>query len=420
MTDNGVVKPFVNSAMNQYTTVNGQAATYDNDFNLTAYAGNTFVYNAQNQLVGGSLQATYDGLGRCVKRTVAGVTRLFTYDDWKPILEWDSSGNWVAWNVYGAGPDEILARYDSGGRHLIYKQDQHGNVVAVLGATGVVAEKYRYDAFGRPTIMNGTGTILSQTAIANRFMFQGREWIAELGVYDYRHRFYNPDLGRFLQADPTGFEAGDMNLFRYCDDDPVDGSDPTGLFDMWGKLTDFYNGNPSIDVVRDAWNQQRFGGLTMGPIGLSRSVQVPDHPRNSDGSELAVYGDSVTAARSQEQAVGAAVKTVKTTEVISEVGQAQDGSARYVAINPHVGIGVKKAWSGKAQQSIGDARNLPLGYQHLVGFVLGHIYYDGRFVDHDINVAKVSNYKVAIIIGEIFGKGNKSVTYEKGKPDPIY
>jgi len=29
--------------------------------------------------------------------------------------------------------------------------------------------------------------------------------------------------------DPTGFDAGDMNLFRYCDDDPVDRSDPTGL-----------------------------------------------------------------------------------------------------------------------------------------------------------------------------------------------
>jgi hypothetical protein len=40
---------------------------------------------------------------------------------------------------------------------------------------------------------------------------------------------YNPDLGRFLQTDPTGFDAGDMNLFRYCGDEPVDRSDPTGL-----------------------------------------------------------------------------------------------------------------------------------------------------------------------------------------------
>ena len=63
-------------------------------------------------------------------------------------------------------------------------------------------------------------------------MFQGREWIAELGIYDYRHRYYQPELGRFLQMDPTGFDAGDMNLFRYCGDDPVDRSDPMGLEDM--------------------------------------------------------------------------------------------------------------------------------------------------------------------------------------------
>jgi RHS repeat-associated protein len=61
-------------------------------------------------------------------------------------------------------------------------------------------------------------------------MFQGREWIAELGIYDYRHRMYHPGLGRFLQTDPSGFDAGDMNLFRYCADDPVDRSDPTGLY----------------------------------------------------------------------------------------------------------------------------------------------------------------------------------------------
>jgi RHS repeat-associated protein len=234
MTDNGVVKPFVNSAVNQYTSVNGQAVSYDNNFNLTSFAGNTFTYNAQNQLVGGSMQATYDGLGRCVKRTVAGVTRLFTYDDWKPILEWDGAGTWVAWNVYGAGPDEILARYDSGSRHLIYKQDQHGNVVAVLSGTGTLAEKYRYDAFGRPTILDASGNARTGnlTAIANRFLFTGREWIAELGIYDYRHRFYNPELGRLLQSDPVGFEAGDMNLFRYCGDDPVDRTDPTGLLSV--------------------------------------------------------------------------------------------------------------------------------------------------------------------------------------------
>jgi RHS repeat-associated protein len=89
----------------------------------------------------------------------------------------------------------------------------------------------------------------------SRFMFQGREWLGELGIYDYRHRMYQPELGRFLQTDPLGlqtegeklsagqkalfspgglapdaFGSSEMNLFRYCGDDPVDGSDALGLY----------------------------------------------------------------------------------------------------------------------------------------------------------------------------------------------
>src|SRR5437763_13584013 len=92
----------------------------------------------------------------------------------------------------------------------------------------------------------------STSAVGNRFMFQGREWIPELGVYDYRHRMYHPGLGRFMQADPMGlqtegakltpeqkalygagapdtFGSSELNLYRYCGDDPVDKSDPFGL-----------------------------------------------------------------------------------------------------------------------------------------------------------------------------------------------
>jgi len=60
-------------------------------------------------------------------------------------------------------------------------------------------------------------------------MFQGREYLSQLGIYDFRNRYYQPQLGRFLQGDPMGFGGGDVNLFRYCGGDPVNGSDPSGL-----------------------------------------------------------------------------------------------------------------------------------------------------------------------------------------------
>ena len=51
----------------------------------------------------------------------------------------------------------------------------------------------------------------------------------ELGLHNYKNRFYSDDLGRFLQQDPIRFDAGDFNLYRYCGNDPIDRSDPDGL-----------------------------------------------------------------------------------------------------------------------------------------------------------------------------------------------
>ncbi|MGI8821090.1 MAG: RHS repeat-associated core domain-containing protein [Chthoniobacterales bacterium] len=91
-------------------------------------------------------------------------------------------------------------------------------------------EKYTYDAFGQPTVTNWDGSgARTWSNYGNRFMFTGREWLAALGLYDYRARMYQPQLGRFLQPDPLGFGGGDPNLFRYCAGDPVNRSDPSGL-----------------------------------------------------------------------------------------------------------------------------------------------------------------------------------------------
>src|SRR5256885_14246706 len=85
-----------------------------------------------------------------------------------------------------------------------------------------VIEHYTYFVSGQPSY-------LTANTMDNRFLFKGSIFIAQAEIYDMRNRFYHPNLGRFMQSDPVGFDAGDMNLFRYCGDDPVDRSDPMGL-----------------------------------------------------------------------------------------------------------------------------------------------------------------------------------------------
>jgi RHS repeat-associated protein len=53
-------------------------------------------------------------------------------------------------------------------------------------------------------------------------------WMTELGIHHYKVRAYHPRLGRFMQTDPIR-EAGGINLYGYVGNDPVNGTDTTGL-----------------------------------------------------------------------------------------------------------------------------------------------------------------------------------------------
>ena len=250
VTENGTATNFNSpSRVNQYASVGTKAMTYDTSLNLQTYASWSYSYDAENRLLRASIDARgsshamtaiYDGLGRCLQRTVDGVTTTYVYDEWSAVNEFTSaSTNNIIWNLFGpGGPDDIQMRVGDQLGTQFYHKDREGNVNFVTEGT-TVREQYLYDAFGTP--YNSTGTEITASSIGNRYLFTGREYFFSFGIYDYRHRVYHPKLGRFLQLDPKGFDAGDMNLFRYCDDDPVDRTDPTGLYTT-SSLTSFGGG----------------------------------------------------------------------------------------------------------------------------------------------------------------------------------
>lgn len=231
--DNGVPTSYtLNNVLNEYNGVGTDTVTNGDqqggEHEIVAYQ-NSYTYINDTHLVSVNntyYQLAYDALGRCVSRTLTGVgTTYYFYDGEKPIQE---TGAVLASTVYGIGVDEPVIRFTPNYIYYFY-QDHEGSVTHVLSGSTLV-EQYRYDAFGAPTIKDGNGTVLTQSAIGNRFMFTGREWApANLGFYDYRARAYHPGLGRFMSEDPKVFDAGDYNLFRYCHNDPEDLTDPMGL-----------------------------------------------------------------------------------------------------------------------------------------------------------------------------------------------
>jgi RHS repeat-associated protein len=161
----------------------------------------------------------------------------FYYDGWNLLKE---SGNpWTADRLYihGGRVDEIVKsiNYTAGGQVAYHHYDARGHCTMLTDSSGNILEQYEYDSFGLPYFYNGSGAQMDSSAYGNRFLFTGREWLSDLHLYDYRNRMYQPELGRFMQPDPKEFGAGDYNLYRYCHNDPINKSDPTGLADTFLK-----------------------------------------------------------------------------------------------------------------------------------------------------------------------------------------
>ena len=103
--------------------------------------------------------------------------------------------------------------------HNYYLTDEQGSVRYVLDAAGNVQNDYQYDAFGQ--------RIAGQENIPNRLRYNAQIEDDLTGLYYLRARYYNTGIGRFTQEDVI-YNDG-LNLYAYCNSNPVMYSDPSGF-----------------------------------------------------------------------------------------------------------------------------------------------------------------------------------------------
>jgi len=223
--------------LNQYTSVGSIQKEHDNNGNLTedGMAWKLY-YDYKDRLVKVVDRVTlesvaeywYDCFGRRYEKLVSGQTTQYYYEGASVIEERDGLGGTSRQFVYGAGVDEVLLMIDGVGARYYYHTNSLGTVTHITSWQGIVIEEYRYDAYGNPTIYNDQGQVISESAINNPYMFTGRRYDKETGLYYYRARYYDPLTGRFLQRDPKGYVDG-MGLYNYCGNNPANALDPFGM-----------------------------------------------------------------------------------------------------------------------------------------------------------------------------------------------
>jgi RHS repeat-associated protein len=235
------------------TVVNGMTSLgYDGNGNQTNDAVWSYSYDAENKLKSASngsltINYSYDAQGRQIERRTSGATtttnRMY-YAGWQLIAEYDGAGTLQRKYVYGPGIDEPLrmTSLQSPITDHYFHSDGLGSVTEVTDSQGLLAERYSYDVYGTPTIYDAAGSVLGTSALRNSVLFTGRLRDPDTGWYNYRHRYYSPSLGRFVQPDPIGIQGGDVNLYRCCGNNPVNGVDPLGFRSLESRAVQFFTG----------------------------------------------------------------------------------------------------------------------------------------------------------------------------------
>jgi RHS repeat-associated protein len=217
---------------NRLLTAGSTVFNYDNNGNLiTKTLGSNvtnYSWDFNNMLtqvtVGGDTYGyKYDGLGNRIAKIVNGAETKYVVDPKgrlsRVLAEATSTGSVTAYYVYGRG---LISKITHTNQAYHYHYDGIGSTIAITDSLGTVVNKYAYDAFGK---------VISQTeTIPNPFKYVGRYGVMDdgNGLLYMRARYYDAEIGRFINKDPIGLLSG-VNMYTYTNNCPVNYVDPLGL-----------------------------------------------------------------------------------------------------------------------------------------------------------------------------------------------
>jgi RHS repeat-associated protein len=230
---------------------------HDSAGNLTQKGDRTFVHDAWHRLVkvksisqGTDLAVyRYNGLGQKIERTGLGApSRHYYYSGDQVVEEWPLGGGSPSMDyVWGTQYVDDLVLRNLAAREFQFLDRQSSVMTRFNGPGSVtVVARHLYDAYGGPKQLSSNWQTF-QTITEDLHLFTGRYWHKDHVQYDYRARWQDPQLGRFLERDPIGNWGANGswgNAYLYADSDPGNLVDPNGR-------------NP---VVLTAWFALTFGG----------------------------------------------------------------------------------------------------------------------------------------------------------------
>ncbi len=109
-----------------------------------------------------------------------------------------------------------------------YIRNLQGDIIGLIDKIGTEVVSYTYDTWGK--LISIEGSLKDTVGVKNPYRYRGYRYDTETGLYYLNARYYNPEWGRFINADSYLGDSGLLshNVFAYCMNDPVNLQDPSG------------------------------------------------------------------------------------------------------------------------------------------------------------------------------------------------
>ena len=235
------------------TAYNGETITYDTIGNpLTYRAGMNFTWTDGRKLSTitkgtDSISYTYDANGLRNSKTVNGTTTAYYWLN--GMLQGQKTGEEYIFFLYDENGTAygFIIQNGTETSYYYYEFNLQGDIIGIIDSNGNKVVEYTYNEWGE--ILGITGTLADSIGQKNPFRYRGYYYDAETGFYYVSSRYYDPEIGRFLNADAAIGQIGNVqshNMYAYAFNNPVMYSDPDG---NWPKLSTILTGVAVAAVV---------------------------------------------------------------------------------------------------------------------------------------------------------------------------